>query len=245
MSFIPTEGMFSCIFCMYIMYVYLSILLLCYCSASYAGKKDYLAAAGDAKECIRLDPTFVKGYYRLATAQIELKDWQGATATIKQGLAVDENNPQLHKQLKTVKQAIKAEAAVTSAKAPPPPRANLDATVSKELQELQQQYVQLNREHNVVKANILKCQREYKTDEITMSELEKLPIEDESNMYRSIGKIYLLSTRDDVMEHLQNNMETEKKREQDLEQKLEYLERRMQSQKSNMEELLRSNASAE
>ena len=208
-------------------------------SASYAGKKDWEAAVGDAKECIRLDPTFVKGYYRLATAQMEMKDWDAAEATIKQGLGVDGSNPQLQKQMRTVKQAKKAQAAAATR------TRTMDASSSKELTELQQQYVQTNREYNTVKANILKAQREYKSDEITNAELEKLPQDDNAKMYRGIGKMFLLSSRDDVMDHLNKHMETEKKREGDLTQKLDYLERRMKSQRSNMEELLRSPPSSE
>jgi prefoldin subunit 1 len=175
-----------------------------------------------------------------------MKEWEAATATVKQGLGVDENNPQLQKQLRSIKQLKAAESAAASRAAVTRPAAGtLDSTTSKELTELQQQYVQMNREYNLVKANILKTQREYKSDEITKAELEKLPDDENAKMYRGIGKIYLLSTRDDVMEHLDRNIETEKKREGDLTQKLDYLERRMQSQKSNMEELLRSPSSAE
>ena len=212
-----------------------SKLILYHHSACYAGKRDWETAASDAKECIRLDPTFVKGYYRLASAQIELKEWDAATATIKQGLSVDENNPQLLKLMKTIKQAKKAEAhAATAAR---PTRA-MDATMSNELAELQQQYIQTNREYNTVKANIVMAQREYKTDEITKAELEKLPQGNDAKMYRGIGKMFLLSSRDQVMDHLDKNIEAEKKREGDLTQKLEYLERRIASQRSNMQELL-------
>jgi len=171
---------------------------------------------------------------------MEMKEWDVATATIKQGLNIDESNPQLQKQMRTIKQAKKA---VASAAARPP--RTMDATSSRELTELQQQYVQTNREYNTVKANMLMAQREYKTDEITKTELEKLPEGDNAKMYRSVGKMFLLSDRNDVMDHLNKNMETEKKREDDLTQKLDYLERRMKSQRANIEELVRSPSSAE
>ena len=56
----------------------------------------------DAKECIRLLPQFVKGYYRLATAQLALEEYDAAQATIKQGLVMDANNAPLLKLLTTI-----------------------------------------------------------------------------------------------------------------------------------------------
>ena len=57
-------------------------------------------------------------------------------------------------------------------------------------------------------------------------------------MYRSVGKMFLLSSRQQVMERLDKDMETEKKREEDLMQKQDYLERRLKSQQQNIQELL-------
>lgn len=211
-------------------------------SASYAGKNDWEAAAADAKECIRLEPTFSKGYYRLATAQMEMKDWDGAVATIKQGLVVDANNPQLGKLLRTIKQSKKAaDKIIAAAKKASPTVASSSA--SKEFVELQQQYMQTNREFNIVKANIVKAQREKKSQEITKSELETLLNDDytqETKMYRSVGKMFLRASRDQVFEHLTKTIEDEKKRESDLTQKLDYLERRLKSQRQNMEEVMQS-----
>ena len=171
---------------------------------------------------------------------MEMEDWDAATATIKQGLTVDVNNAQLLKQLKTIKLHKKAAAAKA---AKPPPK--MDASMSREFMDLQQQYVQTNREFNTVKANIIKAQREHKSHEITKTELEKLPEDEDSQMYRGIGKMFLLSDRDEVMDHLTKSIDDEKKREHDLTQKMEYLERQMKSQRQNMEELMRSPSSAE
>lgn len=210
-------------------------------SACYGGKGEWQASADDAKECIRLDPTFIKGYYRLAAAQMELRDFDGAMATIRQGLSVDKDNSQLLKQLRTVKHLKK------EAQKPAPQIGSqftnrsgkpLDAATARELQDLQLQHNQANREFNTVNANLVKTQREFHINELTKSELEALP--PESSCYRSIGKMFLKSNKNGVMEHLAKTMEEQKKKEADMTQKMEYLEKRIKSTKNNMEELMAS-----
>ena len=113
----------------------------------------------DAKECIKLNPTFLKGFYRLATAQIELNDLDAALSTIKQGLNVDPENSQLHRQLRTVKAKKKAAAqgAASSSSGAGgsslshglPYAAAADAANNKELVDLQQQWRQSKRDYGV------------------------------------------------------------------------------------------------
>ena len=55
-------------------------------SAAYAAKGDWKAAANDAQECVNINPSFFKGYYRLARAQLERKDFAAALTTINIGL---------------------------------------------------------------------------------------------------------------------------------------------------------------
>jgi tetratricopeptide (TPR) repeat protein len=77
-------------------------------SASYAGLEQWKQAADDAKECIRPDPNFVKGYYRSAVAQIALGEHDSAIATIRQGLVVDNNNLPLTKLFRKAEQQRKS-----------------------------------------------------------------------------------------------------------------------------------------
>lgn len=212
-------------------------------SASYAGLNQWDKAADDAKECIRLDPTFVKGYYRLTTAQIELKQYDAAAATIRQGLGVEANNPQLLKQQRMVQQLKKsAEAAKKRKQSTPasggPTMGAMDSATSSELQELQMQYVQMNRELETLKVNINKTEREFKMAEYTKADLELLP--ESSACYRSIGKMFLKEPRPDIMKYLDKNMEEATKKENSMKQKIEYLEKKIKSQRQNIEELVKS-----
>ena len=225
-------------------------------SACYGGKKEWKEAANDAKECIKVNPSFIKGYYRLANAQSEQDEFDAALATIKQGLAIEPDNAQLQKQMRQIKakrsSMRRAENSAKNATAPSStampggmaPYRNLDSSISKEVMDLQQQQNATIKEYRVVKANIMKAQKEKRSSEITRSELEKLPQGTDAKMYRGVGKMFMLTPRSDIMTHLEESIEREGKEEKDLSAKLDYLERRLKSQQQNIQELTKS-ASAE
>lgn len=171
---------------------------------------------------------------------MELKEFDAALATIKQGLAVDKDNSQLLKQQRTVKNlkkaASKPAAAPQSALAGMNPGKQLDAATHKELQDLQLHFQQANREFNTLNANLVKTQREYHINELTKTELTALP--EDANCYRSIGKMFLKSNKPGVMENLDKRMEDQKKKEVDMTKKLDYLEQKIKSTQKNMEELV-------
>jgi chaperonin cofactor prefoldin len=223
---------------------------ICIYSASYAGLQQWQEAAADAKKCIQLDPTFMKGYYRLATAQIELEEYDGAQATVKQGLTLDANNTPLLKVLKSIKLKKKAAANDSNQKQQqqqqqiggPGGDSKMDSAASKEMHDLQVLHAQMSREYNTVQANLHKSQRAFKMHGITRQELEASP--SEGDYFRSIGKIFIKSNKDQVMDHLKSNMDENEKQEVDMTQKLEYLERRIKSQQQNIQELAVSLSSA-
>ena len=219
-------------------------------SACYGGKKDWESAAQDAKECIKVNPSFIKGYYRLANAQSEQSEFDAALVTIKQGLAIESENPQLQKQMRQIKakrssmrRAENSASGSPSSTAMPggmAPYRNLDPSTSKEVMDLQQQLVATTKEYRVVKASIMKAQNGKRSSELTKQELERLPQGTDAKMYRGVGKMFMLTSRSDIMTHLDESIEREGKEEKDLNAKLDYLERRMKSQQQNIQELTRS-----
>jgi chaperonin cofactor prefoldin len=224
-------------------------------SASYAGLKEWEKSLDDAKECIRLDPEFIKGYYRLATAQLELKSYDAAEATIKQGMTLDANNSQLSRTLRSIKQARKLAAAVTASsstlsssssstigtKTRTTTTANghrqLDTATARELHDLRMQHNKLAREYNTVQANLTKAQREEKMYHLTLQELEERP---STNYYRSVGKVFVQSSRPQILQHLNTNITSQQKKQQELTGKMEYLEKRLKSHQMNIQELTSS-----
>lgn len=76
-------------------------------SAAYAVKGDWNAAANDAQECVNINPSFFKGYYRLARAQLEQKEFEAALATINSGLDVGTNDREQKKRMRKLKAEVK------------------------------------------------------------------------------------------------------------------------------------------
>lgn len=223
-------------------------------SACYGGKKDWASSADDAKECIKFNPSFIKGYYRLASAQSEQNEFEAALATIKQGMAIEPDNPQLQKQMRQIKakrSSLRRAENNTSGGGGPSslpggaaaPYRGLDPSTSREVMDLQQQLVTTAKEYRVAKANLTKSQNGRRSGELTKEELERLPSPrggTDARMYRGVGKMFMLSSRTDIMSHLEEGIEREGKEEKDLTAKLEYLERRMKSQQQNIQELTKS-----
>jgi prefoldin subunit 1 len=153
------------------------------------------------------------------------------------------------KQLQNVKQAQKRKKAAamrTTTAATSNAAGTAESGISKELQDLHQSYIQSIRESKTVEANIAMAQREYKAQQLTKTELEQLPQpedgDDTTKMYRSIGKMFLRASRTDIMEHIDKSMEAEQTKETDLTKKQQYLEKRIQSQQQNIQELLPASA---
>jgi stress-induced-phosphoprotein 1 len=73
-------------------------------AACYEKLGDYENMADASRSCIRADRSFVKGYFRLATAQRALKDTAGAVKTLESGLAVESSNADLKKMKKELQE---------------------------------------------------------------------------------------------------------------------------------------------
>ncbi|KAK9479855.1 hypothetical protein V1514DRAFT_327540 [Lipomyces japonicus] len=80
-------------------------------SGSYASLKDFDNALKDAEECININPTWVKGFTRKATALHGQGDLVGAKDTYEEALKLDPTNAQAQSGLNAVEEAIKNEAA--------------------------------------------------------------------------------------------------------------------------------------
>jgi tetratricopeptide (TPR) repeat protein len=73
-------------------------------SACYAGLKQWQKSLEDALSSVSKDPKFIKGYYRLSSAQTELQLFDDAEATLKAALALEPGNEVIVRQLKALNQ---------------------------------------------------------------------------------------------------------------------------------------------
>jgi stress-induced-phosphoprotein 1 len=71
-------------------------------SACYEKINNFEKMADAARNCIKADRSFVKGYFRLATAEKELKNYEACIKTLESGLAVQASNADLKKMKKEV-----------------------------------------------------------------------------------------------------------------------------------------------
>ena len=62
-----------------------------------------------SRACISADKNFVKGYFRLATAQKNLNDLQGCIKTLESGLGINSANPDLKRMKKDVTELQRGE----------------------------------------------------------------------------------------------------------------------------------------
>lgn len=210
-------------------------------SASYICEGKFVEATKDAKECIRLDPSFIKGYYRLATAQIKMNKYDNALTTIQHALQIDPKNSQMIKlnQLVNAKKSgtlntpaeLNKNSVINSCSHP------IDQDISKEVDELQKQLQESIRDYNVVNIEIDKLQNEQRYNETTESELRKLPEDNDNNIYRRVGKMFMKSTRKDIYEILKEEMNDDKNRISDFSQKKLYLKHQIKSLQKNIREL--------
>ncbi|RXW15996.1 hypothetical protein EST38_g9864 [Candolleomyces aberdarensis] len=73
-------------------------------SAAKAGKKDWAGALADAEECVKVNPTWAKGYARKGAALHGSRQYDEAITTYEAGLKL-EDSPALRKGLQEVKDA--------------------------------------------------------------------------------------------------------------------------------------------
>ena len=85
-------------------------------SACYAALNKWTEAAEDGKQCIIVDKSFVKGYFRQALGLQNLGNIEAAIEATKRGLGIDPSNPDLKRMSRELEETLrlkKVDAAIT------------------------------------------------------------------------------------------------------------------------------------
>ena len=201
-------------------------------SACYAAKKLWKKAMEDGLESVSKDPSFIKGYYRLSTAQVELGLFDEALVTLKAALAREPKNDQIIKQISAV-QARKSgiNNAVLSK-----PKKVMNEAQKREAYELQEQTNVYVRDLKQVQSRISASEREARTAKITLSHVAGL--EPAIPLYRSVGKAFFLTGREELEKGLENQAVALTRSQRELLDRQEYLERRITSNTTNLKDLM-------
>ncbi|CAN0395803.1 unnamed protein product [Ectocarpus sp. 12 AP-2014] len=210
-------------------------------SACYALQGKHEMAREEAEACIKINPDFTKGYYRLATAQTEMGEIDAALETVKAGLGRDPKNGDLLRQkrsLMTKKTAASSKAQRGGGGGGGPGGGRIDPQVIQEFQELSVQLGLTKRELAEVEAQLQATLREKKRGVLTRGELDR--VEDGTPMYQSVGKMFLSQTKEEVTALLDAQQEDKSKSETQLQSKQSYLEKRLASEQGNLNEIIKN-----
>jgi prefoldin subunit 1 len=93
------------------------------------------------------------------------------------------------------------------------------------------------RDLKAVKARIAALQRESRVNAVTANHLQTL--EEKVPLYRSVGKAFVYSTRNEIEERLEGEIGEITKAQRDLADREQYLERRITSNNSNLQDMLK------
>lgn len=201
-------------------------------SVCYASKKDWKLSLDDANECVTKDPNFIKGYFRKATAEIELQLYSEAELTLAKVDTISPENDQTHK----LKRYIRTKRApLKSTEVSKKPAKQLDEAQKKEFMDLQEQLINYNRELRLVNSRISKSQHEVKLNQVTTSHVNTLT--EDVPVYRSVGKSFILSTKPNIEDRLQQDFSTYSKNLRELVDQREYLDKRIANISTELKDL--------
>lgn len=122
-------------------------------SAAYGAAGNWEQAEIDAKECVRCNPGFAKGYHRLANAQKQQGKNAEAVATLRaaqSSVADADKVPGIKKLMRDLNQQA---APATGGRSMPP-------AIAKELQELQPQFMNIQRELEQIESKLTALARQ-------------------------------------------------------------------------------------
>ena len=218
---------------------------LCYSnrSACYQMKKDWVKMASDATSCIKLKPTFAKGYTRLALALHKQRKFMESVKALKEALAVpgNEGNEELKKALEESKAKFEKyvrEQSENSGSSDANKGEIINSILTQEYQKIAEKYTKTRRSLGETEMQLQQSSTEKKQAELTLRECKTL--DPNSNVYRSVGKVYIRSSVKKELENLEKESQKADERMEGLLKKKEEFTRQMKATESELQEITKS-----
>ena len=114
----------------------------------------------------------------------------------------------------------------------------LSESAQKEFEALREEGTTYHRDLRGVNNNLGVVQRDTRATQVTQAQVAMC--DDKTNLYKSIGKAYVWATKQDIEDTLKKDAISLKKTESDLNDRKQFLERRIHSNQANIKDLLGS-----
>jgi chaperonin cofactor prefoldin len=106
--------------------------------------------------------------------------------------------------------------------------------------ELQEQTNNYSRDLRQVQGKLVSCQRDVRSNQVTKQHVANY--DSDVRLYRGVGKAYVLSSKENVEKKLADEYEMLEKTGRDLMDRKEFLERRIQSNRNNMTDIMNASS---
>eukprot|EP00941_MAST-03F_sp_MAST-3F-sp1_P002624 g2624.t1 len=206
---------------------------LCYSNraAAYQSKKMWSKAENDAAQCVKLKPGFVKGWLRLATAQQKQGMLVESRQTLEKGLELHKDDLSLKKALDKATARCEKENQRKTISAMATQAVNAEVTkLSKEKERLRTQLMQCM-------GQIGQIERDLRINQIAKQEVKKLS--EDTNTYRSVGKMFLYSTKKETETWIDQCDKDEAAQLKSLQTQKKYLEGKIDNITKNIMEQMK------
>ena len=212
-------------------------------SICYAESGQFEAAEKDGDMCVKLNAGFAKGYHRLANAQYLLEKYDEAMATVTEGLKKDGG----FAELKKLKNKIKAKKAQKARALAGPSGGGggggVDKATQDEMMKLSEQYQTTKRDLMEVEARSSAAMKNSRRTALTVEQIEA--VSDETPLFRGVGKMFLRAPKADIKGMLDEQVAEENEKMAALDSKKNFLNRRLQSQERDLQDLMKTLVAAQ
>ena len=117
-------------------------------------------------------------------------------------------------------------------------RKQLSESAQKEFENLREEGSSYHRDLRGVSSHLNVVARDIRATQVTQSQVSMC--DDNTNLYKSVGKAYVSASKQEIEETLRKDAINLKKTESDLNDRKQYLERRIQSNQANIKDLIGS-----